>query len=63
MIVSVTSWGMLDHDTNKDNMQGVKKALREEGDRAFKMAVVPEGVLCAVPPKGILTSGFLVCCL
>lgn len=35
----------------QDNMQGVKKALREEADRTYKMAVVPEGILCGVPPK------------
>lgn len=42
---------MLDHNTSKDNMQGVKKALKEEADRANKMAVVPEGILCGVPPN------------
>lgn len=43
---------MLDHDTNKDNTQGVQKALREEADRANKMAVVSEGILCGVLPNG-----------
>lgn len=35
----------------QDNMQGVKNALREEADRAYWMAVVPEGILCGVPPR------------
>lgn len=42
---------MGDHDTSKDNMKGVKKALKKEADRAYKMAVVPEGILCGVLPK------------
>lgn len=45
----------------QDNMQGVKKALREEADRPYKMAVVPEGIRCGVPqraPKIWLSSVF-----
>lgn len=38
----------------------VKKPLREDADRAYEMAVVPEGILCGVPslrdPKNWLAS-------